>query len=300
MRTFLRNCKVAGGVMGAVLLLGSCQGDELPQPMKRARTVLDLNTVWPTTVTDNAKTIVSRANSDFSEPENYVIRIGNDLHTVSGNVNRVIVYAGSTYDIVTYNEPQHITISGDIAVVDDTPATGNGATMYGNPGHLFSTSNAVETSESNDTIKVKLAMQQRTHEVKLGLNVPGAKSAEGVLYNVVAGINLATGEKVSVGNVSNSFSVTQAANYAQLSTTFRLLGIPEVEEGETPLQQKFVITLTKNDDTVETIETDLTEELAGLEGNGNTSLEIKGELPIQGNVIDWTVVEGGDLEIEKE
>ena len=56
------------------------------------------------------------------------------------------------------------------------------------------------------------------------------------------------------------------------------------------------VEITKEDETTETITTDLTEVLSKLDEGGNAPLDIEGRGGFNGNVINWVVEEKGDLD----
>lgn len=289
----LRIRKYNAFILLAALALGSCAEDELPAPMKKAKTVVKLTADW------------SKCSSDVL-PENYVVRIGNDMQPVKGNVNTFTLYADDDYSMLTYNEPQGITISGNTATLNTVTTRAGGvpeSVVSGNPGNLFSASNELLKDEllklADDTLRLGIQMQQHTRRVNLNMNVneTGIRAATGVLDNVASSIDLTTGELIGVASASVSFTPSQSAgSNQQLAATLCLLGVAK-EEGK---KQTMKVELTMQDATTKTVETDLTSVLSKLD-ESNEPLEITGSMTqsgVGGTVINWTVVEGGDLSIK--
>ena len=268
--------------------MGSCTEDELPAPMKKARTVVKLTADW--------------SECSSAAPAKYMVRIGNETQEVTGNVNSFLLLSTSDYGMVAYNEPQGVSVNGNIATLNTTATRSEGSSVVtGNPDDLFSVSEDLVQDEllalTGDTLRLTVKMQQRTRQVNITMDtdVESIKSVTGMLDNVVSSIDLTTGELLSVAKASVSFTASPVAEgqaSMRLKGTVRLLGVSQ----EKAQRQIMTVEITKEDETTETITTDLTEVLSKLDEGGNTPLDIEGRGGFNGNVINWVVEEKGDLD----
>ena len=258
----IRLCKFnALLLLAGLCVMGSCAEDELPAPMKKARTVVKLTADW--------------SECSSAAPAKYMVRIGNETQEVTGNVNSFLLLSTSDYGMVAYNEPQGVSVNGNIATLNTVATRSEGSSVVtGNPDDLFSVSEDLVQDEllalTGDTLRLTVKMQQRTRQVNITMDtdVESIKSVTGMLDNVVSSIDLTTGELLSVAKASQ----------------------------EKAQRQIMTVEITKEDDTTETITTDLTEVLSKLDEGGNTPLDIEGKGGFNGNVINWIVEEKGDLD----
>ena len=276
----IRLCKFnALLLLAGLCVMGSCAEDELPAPMKKARTVVKLTADW--------------SECSSAAPAKYMVRIGNETQEVTGNVNSFLLLSTSDYGMVAYNEPQGVSVNGNIATLNTVATRSEGSSVVtGNPDDLFSVSEDLVQDEllalTGDTLRLTVKMQQRTRQVNITMDtdVESIKSVTGMLDNVVSSIDLTTGELLSVAKASVSFTASPVAG------TVRLLGVSQ----EKAQRQIMTVEITKEDETTETITTDLTEVLSKLDEGGNTPLDIEGKGGFNGNVINWIVEEKGDLD----
>jgi hypothetical protein len=275
-------------LLAGLCVMGSCTEDELPAPMKKARTVVKLTADW--------------SECSSAAPAKYMVRIGNETQEVTGNVNSFLLLSTSDYGMVAYNEPQGVSVNGNIATLNTVATRSEGSSVVtGNPDDLFSVSEDLVQDEllalTGDTLRLTVKMQQRTRQVNITMDtdVESIKSVTGMLDNVVSSIDLTTGELLSVAKASVSFTASPVAEgeaSMRLKGTVRLLGISQ----EKAQRQIMTVEITKEDETTETITTDLTEVLSKLDEGGNTPLDIEGKGGFNGNVINWIVEEKGDLD----
>lgn len=275
-------------LLAGLCVMGSCTEDELPAPMKKARTVVKLTADW--------------SECSSAAPAKYMVRIGNETQEVTGNVNSFLLLSTSDYGMVAYNEPQGVSVNGNIATLNTVATRSEGSSVVtGNPDDLFSVSEDLVQDEllalTGDTLRLTVKMQQRTRQVNITMDtdVESVKSVTGMLDNVVSSIDLTTGELLSVAKASVSFTVSPVAEgeaSMRLRGTVRLLGVSQ----EKAQRQIMTVEITKEDETTETITTDLTEVLSKLDEGGNTPLDIEGRGGFNGNVINWIVEEKGDLD----
>ena len=177
--------------------MGSCAEDELPAPMKKARTVVKLTADW--------------SECSSAAPAKYMVRIGNETQEVTGNVNSFLLLSTSDYGMVAYNEPQGVSVNGNIATLNAVATRSEGSSVVtGNPDDLFSVSEDLVQDEllalTGDTLRLTVKMQQRTRQVNITMDtdVESIKSVTGMLDNVVSSIDLTTGELLSVAKASVS------------------------------------------------------------------------------------------------
>ena len=275
-------------LLAGLCVMGSCTEDELPAPMKKARTVVKLTADW--------------SECSSAAPAKYMVRIGNETQEVTGNVNSFLLLSTSDYGMVAYNEPQGVSVNGNIATLNTAATRSEGSSVVtGNPDDLFSVSEDLVQDEllalTGDTLRLTVKMQQRTRQVNITMDtdVESIKSVTGMLDNVVSSIDLTTGERLSVAKASVSFTASPVAEgeaSMRLKGTVRLLGVSQ----EKAQRQIMTVEITKEDETTETITTDLTEVLSKLDEGGNTPLDIEGRGGFNGNVINWVVEEKGDLD----
>lgn len=287
----IRLCKFnALLLLAGLCVMGSCAEDELPAPMKKARTVVKLTADW--------------SECSSAAPAKYMVRIGNETQEVTGNVNSFLLLSTSDYDMVAYNEPQGVTVNGNIATLNTVATRSEGSSVVtGNPDDLFSVSEDLVQDEllalTGDTLRLTVKMQQRTRQVNITMDtdVENIKSVTGMLDNVVSSIDLTTGEQLSVAKAFVNFTASPVAEgeAMRLKGTVRLLGVSQ----EKAQRQKMTVEITKKDETTETITTDLTEVLSKLDEGGNTPLDIEGRGGFNGNVIDWDVNDKGNLDWSK-
>lgn len=275
-------------LLAGLCVMGSCTEDELPAPMKKARTVVKLTADW--------------SECSSAAPAKYMVRIGNETQEVTGNVNSFLLLSTSDYGMVAYNEPQGVSVNGNIATLNTVATRSEGSSVVtGNPDDLFSVSEDLVQDEllalTGDTLRLTVKMQQRTRQVNITMDtdVESVKSVTGMLDNVVSSIDLTTGELLSVAKASVSFTASPVAEgeaSMRLRGTVRLLGVSQ----EKAQRQIMTVEITKEDETTRTITTDLTEVLSKLDEGGNTPLDIEGRGGFNGNVINWIVEEKGDLD----
>ena len=287
----IRLCKFnALLLLAGLCVMGSCAEDELPAPMKKARTVVKLTADW--------------SECSSAAPAKYMVRIGNETQEVTGNVNSFLLLSTSDYGMVAYNEPQGVSVNGNIATLNAVATRSEGSSVVtGNPDDLFSVSEDLVQDEllalTGDTLRLTVKMQQRTRQVNITMDtdVESIKSVTGMLDNVVSSIDLTTGEQLSVAKASVSFTASPVEGEARmrLKGTVRLLGVSQ----EKAQRQIMTVEITKGDERTETITTDLTEVLSKLDEGGNTPLDIEGRGGFNGNVINWDVNDKGNLDWSK-
>lgn len=258
----------------ALLLLVGCVKDDLyntPHPDKGA---VKVTTDW------------NGRSSDAILPDSYILRIGTQEQTVSGETNAFnTLFAPGGQDLLVYHNTEGITISGTTATVN-TRADG---TLEPTPGYLFSATKPLDIVK-DDTLKVTVAMQQRIRSLTLSLKLnPGEEarigSTSATLTGIASAISLTDGTITSTEgkSVVPTFIIgtdneqTRATGQPVLAATLRLLGMITGEK------QVLTLKITLTDGYVQTITTDLSEALKNFGGNMEPlELDATLELPVDG------------------
>lgn len=246
-------------------------------------------------------------------PDSYILRIGTEEQTVSGETNAFnTLFLPGSQDLLAYNQPDWITVTGDGATVNALPD----GTLAPLPGYLFTAARKLEIVK-DDTLRVTLPMRQRIRELILDLKLkPGdgqrIASTSATLAGIASAIDLATGAITSTGGKSVVPVFTMAADgngtrlagqtprasgQPMLTATLRLMGVMPGE------RQLLALTLTLTDGYVKTIPADLTELLRDFDTGGNLPLTLDANLELPAGagmnaaISDWTVVDNGDVEV---
>lgn len=201
-----------------------------------------------------------------------------------------------------YNTADKITVEGPTASVAAAASPSIPGQTFADPlpGWLF-TCALDQTIEKDKDYDITALMVQQVRQLTITLNVTGGDPARitavsAVLTGVAGSVNIDTGVPQGIPvNVAPAFTRTDA----RLSATVRLLGV-------TGPQQKLTVTLTFSDGTAttQTIETDLTTQLAGFNADKKTPLTLTGtlETPVKAGftatITDWKAVDGGSYIIK--
>lgn len=277
-----------------VLQLTGCVKDDLyntPHPDKGA---VKVTTDW------------TGRSSDAILPDSYILRIGGNEQTVSGETNAFnTLFDPGKQALLVYHPTEGITIDRDIATVN-TRADG---TLEPMPGFLFSAAKEADIV-ADDTVRVSVKMQQHIRTLTLSLNLkPGEElrigSTIATLTGIASSIDLTTGavQAAEGKTVIPTFAVgtndgkARAAGNPVLAATVRL---PGVVTGE---KQVLTLVITLADGHLQTISTDLTELLKNFGEADMEPLELDAtlELPVAsgvgGIISGWNVVDNGDISV---
>lgn len=279
-----------------LLLLVSCVKDDLyntPHPDKGA---VKVTTDW----TDRS--------SDATLPDSYILRIGAQEQTGSGETNAFdALFPPGKQDLLVYHQAEGITISGTTATVNTLP----GGMLEPAPGYLFSASGTLEVMK-DDTLHLTVPMKQHIRRLALTLKLnPGDEqrigSTAATLTGIASAVDLATGILIATEGKTTvpAFALgtdadapdTRSSGQPALVTALRLLGI---ETGE---RQILTLVITLTDGNVQTIHTDLTEMLKDFGGTNmepltlDATLELPAEGSMGGTITGWTEVDNGDITI---
>ena len=262
----------------ALLSLGSCVKDDLyatPHPDKGALVVT----------------------ADFSEltegiavPDGYVVSVAGKDYSASSSAAFICpdLLPQGEYGVMAYNQPEGITIIGNLA-----SAIISGGTANPLPGYLYSYSGQVDV-EADDTTRLTMPMAQRVRDFYIRFTVSEGdvgrvEDVSGVISGVAGGFNLenrsVSGEAV---DVEPAFSVNGDA----VTSHLRLFG---VRGGS----QVLTLNVAFADGTLQTVESDITEFLQNFGSDMLTPLEMRGNLllPLSaGFNITITDLETGEVE----
>ena len=279
---------------GVALMLTSCVKDDIDNTPHPSQGAIVITTDWS-----------SRADQAV-QPVSYTLRVSgqsgqSDEQPVKGNTNIFhSLLAPAAYELLVYNTPEAITVTGDVATIASTDENNIEAL----PGYLFSATQTLDVVK-DDTLFVTVGMLQHIRQLTLVLKLKEGDhdritSLNATLSGIASSINLATGAWASPTGVSLSpvFEKTEEKDgMPTLTATIRLLGIIAEEK------QELSIAVALNNQSVYTIKTDLTEVLQKCFDGSMTPLVLGAnfDLPFQGdfsgNINSWNSVEGGHVDI---
>ena len=279
---------------GVALMLTSCVKDDIDNTPHPSQGAIVITTDWS-----------SRADQAV-QPVSYTLRVSgqsgqSDEQPVKGNTNIFhSLLAPAAYELLVYNTPEAITVTGDVATIASTDENNIEAL----PGYLFSATQTFDVVK-DDTLFVTVVMLQHIRQLTLVLKLKEGDhdritSLNATLSGIASSINLATGAWASPTGVSLSpvFEKTEEKDGTPtLTATIRLLGIIAEEK------QELSIAVALNNQSVYTIKTDLTEVLQKCFDGSMTPLVLGAnfDLPSQGdfsgNINSWNSVEGGHVDI---
>ena len=279
---------------GVALMLTSCVKDDIYNTPHPSQGAIVITTDWS-----------SRADQAV-QPVSYTLRVSgqsgqSDEQPVKGNTNIFhSLLAPAAYELLVYNTPEAITVTGDVATIASTDENNIEAL----PGYLFSATQTLDVVK-DDTLFVTVGMLQHIRQLTLVLKLKEGDhdhitSLNATLSGIASSINLATGAWASPTGVSLSpvFENTgEKDGTPTLTATIRLLGIIAEEK------QELSIAVALNNQSVYTIKTDLTEVLQKCFDGSMTPLVLGAnfDLPSQGdfsgNINSWNSVEGGHVDI---
>lgn len=232
------------------------------------------------------------------EGTDYTVEI--DGTTADGHEGRYTVsdpLPPGEYTVLAYNEPEGITMTDGIARVERTDGTVRALTDFINPQSdtLYSATERI-TVVADDTLRMNLDVVQRTRDLHIKLIVTEGDperiaAVTGTLSGVAEAYDL-WNETLCGEAVSTRPTFTRDGD--KVSADLRLLGIM----GDA---QTLSILLTFSNGDTQSIESDLTEVLAGF--NGSTEpFTLTGDLrtPVEGgfagSIDGWQQADGGNAD----
>lgn len=201
------------------------------------------------------------------------------------------------YTVLAYNTPQGFTVTEGIAHVERTDGTVRALTDFINPlpDYLYSGTERI-TVVADDTLRMNLDVTQRVRDLHIELTVTEGDPERitditGTLSGVAEAYDLRN-ETLYGTAVSTRPTFTRSGD--KMSADLRLLGIM----GDA---QTLSILLTFSNGDTQSIESDLTEVLAGFNGNtepftltGNLRTPVEGGFA--GSIDGWQQADGGNAD----
>lgn len=232
------------------------------------------------------------------EGTGYTVEI--DGTTADGHEGRYTVsdpLPPGEYTVLAYNEPEGITMTDGIARVERTDGTVRALTDFINPqpDTLYSATERI-TVVADDTLRMNLDVVQRTRDLHIKLIVTEGDperiaAVTGTLSGVAEAYDL-WNETLCGEAVSTRPTFTRDGD--KVSADLRLLGIM----GDA---QTLSILLTFSNGDTQSIESDLTEVLAGFNGStepftltGNLRTPVEGGFA--GSIDGWQQADGGNAD----
>ena len=232
------------------------------------------------------------------EGTGYTVEI--DGTTADGHEGRYTVsdpLPPGEYTVLAYNEPEGITMTDGIARVERTDGTVRALTDFINPqpDTLYSATERI-TVVADDTLRMNLDVVQRTRDLHIKLIVTEGDperiaAVTGTLSGVAEAYDL-WNETLSGEAVSTRPTFTRDGD--KVSADLRLLGTM----GDA---QTLSILLTFSNGDTQSIESDLTEVLAGFNGStepfaltGNLRTPVEGGFA--GSIDGWQQADGGNAD----
>ena len=273
----------------AALLLTSCVKDDLydtPHPDKGAVVIA---TDW------------TEALAESTVPETYLLRMdgGEAVQADEKELCYPDLLMPGKHTLLVYNEPEGMTVEGNIATVQMQDGT-----LEPLPEYLFSAEKELEIVQ-DDTLRVTVPMKRRLCPIVLNLSLKGENTESialitATLSGMAASVDLRNG--VTGGdNATVAFDVRQVEartltyREGQLEMRCRVTGTDPKE------RQILTVKVTMADGYVQTIVSDLTEYLKDLNADMEP-IELEGtvEAPqdghFSGTIEKWETVSGGDID----
>lgn len=265
----------------AALLLSGCVKDDLSSTPHPDQGAVVVTADW------------SGRSSEAAVPESLVLRLGVQEHTVSGPTHVFgTLLAPDTYDLLLYNRPDRIAVSGTTASVEQTAA----GHIDPHPGYLFAGRRQI-TVERDDTLRVAAAMKQYVRRLDVELSVTSGDygrvtSARGTLEGVERSVDLVTGSRSGTSAATTAVFTQQGDRFTLF---FRLPGIVPSRK------QLFTVEIAFSDGSSQTVVSDLTAKLAAF-NDGIEPLGLKGDLllpleaGVSGSIEGWQQTDAGNAD----
>lgn len=193
----------------------------------------DYNTTHPNHGTVTLTTDWGQRTGGIDLPASYTVQVGDYSATV-GDVTATLdhLFAPGAYRLRTYNTPQRIFVTDNIATVgEDVPASGStGRFLQPMPGWFFSCVADVEIEADTDH-EFTAPMQQQVRQLTLLIEPVGntrnkIQGIDGTLSGVAGSLDFDTGTHADASNVALGFSrISTGSNAGKWTATVRLLGI---------------------------------------------------------------------------
>lgn len=262
------------------------------------------NTPHPNTGTVTLTTDWSGIGEGLTAPAQYKVVAGDFNATCNGTTNALNnQFTPGTHNLYAYNTPEHIAVEGTTASVEavTSPAGQSGTFIHNAPGWLFTsaTEARIEADTDHDFTAV---MQQQVRQLTLIIEPTGGTTdrierIEGCLTGAASTLDFADGGATHAlpANVELHFArIASGTDAGKWTATVRLLGTAGTEQ-----RLHAQIHFANNSPAAITLDSDLTTELAGFNGNKRTPLTLGGrmvETPTEAGfgatITNWTPVTG--------
>lgn len=206
------------------------------------------------------------------------------------------------HTLLIHNEPQGITISGTKATVNLL----EDGTLEPMPEYLFFAVKELDVV-ADDTLHVTVPMERHICPIVLNVNLRGGNTEnidriDATLSGIISSVDMQSGsigsESLSVEmNIRQVEEKTRTYTEGMLELKCRVVGVNPAE------RQLLTMTITMKDGSVFTIESDLTENLKGLNAN-MAPIELEGTVDtpqdghFSGTITDWKPGNGEGENVE--
>lgn len=204
------------------------------------------------------------------------------------------------HKLLAYNEPQDITLDGTRAVVDTVPE----GLLVAQPEYLYSATQELEMVQ-DDTLRVTIPMKRLLIPLSMKVtldpaSVDNVADIKASLSGVSDAVDLETWEigktpKSVMLDVVSLGKASDAVTGDKIELKCRIVGICPDEK------QILTVTITNKDGVENTVTSDLTEELEGI-NTGKDPVELEGSISaaqdghFSGTIDNWDEVSGGDVD----
>ena len=271
MRT--RNTIIAA--IGAICLLWGC---DIKDPIYEPTSKVTLITDW------------TNRSEGIDIPATYTVVVNGQTFTPTGTTYSLPEMEAGTWPVLIYNEPAKVSVSGTTVTVE----TENN-TVHPAPGWLFTYAGYITSEVAKETTTTAVMVQQvrkLSFELTLtGGNAGDLQSATASLSGIASGMDYK--ENTYIG--SGLFVVpilTREGNL--LKGSVQLLGL-------TTETQKLILSLTFSDGKQQTIESDVSNLLAGFNTEKHkpitltANMEIVAKTGFEGTITPWEIHEGNNV-----
>lgn len=261
----------------------SCVKDELFDTPHPSTGALIVTTDW------------SARSSNATQPADYIIRVGEHSQSVAGLTNTFDrLLAPGEHTLLVYNEPEGITVSGDIATVETDARAAD--RIHPLPGFLFGHAADISVTP-DDTLRVIAPMTQyvRTLRIELSIadgDVTRVTRSTGTLEGVESAVNLLTGQRLAQSaTVVNDYEVAPD----KMTVTYHLLGM-------VPQAAKTITThITFSNGDTQTIVSDISAQLSDFHGDIepltlSAALSLPKQPGFSATIDNWHALDGGNVD----
>lgn len=276
-----------------VFAFGGCVKDVLYNTPHPDKGVLMVTTDW------------TGCSSDAQNPDSYILRVGTQEQTVSGENNLFNQLLDPvTYDLLVYSQSEGVIVSGNTATIKTT----DGGSIYNMPDYFFSGYQEI-LPQKDDTLAIVVPMKQHIRKLVLELKLnPGDENiiagTSSILTGVASAIDLTdyslskSSVMTPIFEIKEASAITRATESPVLSASMRLFGLIPEE------RQELSIAVTLTNGIVQTIVTDMTDYLNNFGGGEmeplvlDATLSLPPEVGVSTTITDWNIVDNGNINVK--